>query len=138
MGSAPAGETGARLGPTQIKANRCKENKDHAGIENPIKPNSMLANRPREANDARVRYFAATALGFSGSVRAADCGARLPVASSAACVRLATWRRLMICFTCALTVLSDIVSASAMSLFDLPCAIRASTSRWRRVSSDQG
>ncbi len=44
----------------------------------------------------------------------------------------------MICFTCALTVLSDIESASAMSLFDLPWLMRARTSRWRRVSSDHG
>src|SRR5581483_7546112 len=52
-----------------------------------------------------------------------------PVARSAAWVRFETWRRLMICFTCALTVLSDIESASAMSLFDLPCEMSASTSR---------
>src|SRR5258708_7708642 len=46
--------------------------------------------------------------------------AKTPLASSAACVRLATRSRLVICFTCAFTVLSDIVIASAISLFDLP------------------
>ena len=44
----------------------------------------------------------------------------------------------MICLTCALTVLSDMFSASAINLFDLPSEINAKTSRWRRVSSRQG
>ena len=44
----------------------------------------------------------------------------------------------MICLTCAFTVLSDIPSASPISLFDLPSEISASTSRWRLVSACQG
>ena len=59
----------------------------------------------------------------------------MPAASSqrlainAACVRFATCRRFMICLTCALTVLSVMVKASAISLFDLPSEINARTSR---------
>src|SRR5262245_35919263 len=60
------------------------------------------------------------------------------VASSAACVRLATCKRLMICLTCAFTVLSVIFRDSPISLFDLPSEINARTSRCRRVSSGQG
>jgi hypothetical protein len=51
------------------------------------------------------------------------------VASNAACVRLATFSRFMICFTCAFTVLSDILSAPAINLLDLPSDISARTSR---------
>jgi hypothetical protein len=58
-----------------------------------------------------------------------QCPALVRVASNAAWVRLATFRRLMICLTCALTVLSDMFSPSAINLLDLPSEISAKTSR---------
>ena len=44
----------------------------------------------------------------------------------------------MICLTCALTVFSVMVNASAISLFDLPSEINARTSHCRLVSSRHG
>src|SRR5260370_40499749 len=61
-----------------------------------------------------------------------QCPAPVRVASRAARVRLATLRRRMICLTYALTVLPDKSSAAAIRLFDLPWAISARTSDWRR------
>src|SRR5579884_856921 len=73
-----------------------------------------------------------------GRSKAGSPGAPVPAATSAACVRFATPRRRMICLTCALIVSSDSDRAEAISRFDLPCEIRARTSRWRRVRGRGG
>src|SRR5580704_6039020 len=96
---------------------------------------TRAAHGAAEDYSAPERPYNTPSVGRRGQWRADAQFAR--VASSAACVRFSTCRRLMICLTCAFTVLSVVFKASPISLFDLPSEINARTSRCRRVSSGQ-